>query len=98
MTAAIETKEPLAWPGLGPPPPAVKPPRLNFAHVCLRCERRHCDAPECMRWYARSRWMVCPDCDGTSCANGIEPCGCLFGVVEARVPAASPCRAGALPD
>lgn len=82
MTVAIETSEPLAWPGCGPPPPAIKPPRHNFAGLCLRCDQRECESSECIAWHAESAWMVCPDCDGIGWKE-IEPCGCFFGVVEA---------------
>jgi hypothetical protein len=62
---------------------AVKPPRLNFAGICLHCGERSCEASECVTWHERSRWMVCPDCDGEGWTEPARPCGCLFGVVEA---------------
>jgi hypothetical protein len=70
---------------------AIKPPRLNFARRCLYCLERDCESPKCEAMYARSRWGVCPDCDGR---QGDEltsvPCRwCVFGVVElAPMPAA----------
>jgi hypothetical protein len=62
---------------------AIKPPRLNFARICLYCGERDCTAPECIDSYERSRWMICPDCDGQEWNETLEPCGCMFGVVEA---------------
>jgi hypothetical protein len=63
---------------------AVKPPRLNFAGRCLYCLERDCESPECEARYARSRWMVCPECDGREGdeASGLECRWCIFGVVE----------------
>ena len=63
---------------------AAKPPRLNFAGRCIYCLDRDCDSSECEATYARSRWAVCPECDGR---EGDEvtsvPCqSCVFGVVE----------------
>lgn len=65
------------------PVEAIKPPRLNFARICLRCDDRDCRSSECAEWYERSAWMVCPDCDGIGWSETLEPCGCMFGVVEA---------------
>jgi hypothetical protein len=62
---------------------AVKPPRLNFARICLYCGERDCAASRCIEFYERSRWMVCPDGDGQEWSELLEPCGCMFGVVEA---------------
>jgi hypothetical protein len=62
---------------------AIKPPRLNFARICLRCDERDCRSPECIGWHAASSWMVCPDCGGLGWSETLEPCGCMFGVVEA---------------
>jgi hypothetical protein len=69
----------------GPPAEieAIKPPRLNVAGICLRCDERHCHAPDCIAWHAGSSWMVCPDCDGHCWTEDVRPCGCVFGVVEA---------------
>lgn len=61
---------------------AVKPPRLNFARICLYCDERDCRSPECIAWHKRSRWAVCPDCGGLGWSELIEPCGCMFGVIE----------------
>jgi hypothetical protein len=61
----------------------VKPPRLNFARVCLRCDERGCESPECVAWHQASCWMVCPECGGRGWSETLEPCGCMFGVVEA---------------
>jgi hypothetical protein len=62
---------------------AIRPPRLNCAGVCLHCGERDCEAPACIAWHAESCWMVCPDCDGQEWRETYEPCGCMFGVVEA---------------
>ncbi len=70
---------------------AMKPPRLNFARRCLYCLERDCDSPQCGAMYARSRWTVCPECDGREGDEASsERCGwCTFGVVEvAPVPIA----------
>ena len=68
---------------------AGKPPPLNFAGLCLRCDARDCTDTECMAWYAKSYWAICPDCDGLCWTENVEPCGCCFGVVEAYPPASS---------
>jgi hypothetical protein len=71
---------------------AIKPPRLNFARRCLYCLERDCDSPRCEALYARSRWTVCPDCDGREGDGvaGVRCDGCTFGVVElAPMPALS---------
>jgi hypothetical protein len=65
-------------PVMGP----MKPPRLNFAGLCLRCDERDCTALECLAWHAESCWAICPDCDGLCWTEDIRPCGCIFGVVE----------------
>ena len=67
-----------------PPIECVKPPRLNFARRCIYCLERDCDSPRCEALYARSRWAVCPECDGRE-GDGIsgEQCTwCTFGVIE----------------
>lgn len=62
---------------------AVKPPRLNFAGRCIYCLERDCDSSECQARYARSRWGVCPECDGEGDEVTSVPCQwCVFGVVE----------------
>ena len=70
---------------------AIKPPRLNFARLCLRCDERDCRSLKCIAWHEASCWMVCPDCDGLCWTEDYKPCGCMFGVVEAW-PAAAPAR------
>jgi hypothetical protein len=65
------------------PAEATKPPRLNFARICLYCDERDCEEPRCIALYARSRWMVCPDCGGLGWADTTVPCLCVFGVIEA---------------
>jgi hypothetical protein len=62
---------------------ASRPPRVNFAGVCLRCDERDCESPECVAWHEASCWMVCPRCGGRCWSETLEPCGCMFGVVEA---------------
>ena len=57
----------------------VKPPRLNFARVCLWCWERDCESPKCIDAHDRSEWTVCDDCDGFH----EEPCYCVHGVIEA---------------
>jgi hypothetical protein len=61
---------------------AVRPPRLNFAGICLHCGERGCEASRCVAWHGRSRWRVCPDCGGEGWTEPACPCGCLVGVVE----------------
>jgi hypothetical protein len=75
---------------------AIKPPRLNFARSCVRCDERDCVAPECDAWHAQSYWAVCPECDGICWKPNVEPCGCMVGVVEAYPPP-TPARAAAHP-
>ena len=62
----------------------VKPPRLNFARRCLYCLDRDCCSPWCEAMYERSRWVVCPECDGREGdeASSIRCEWCTFGVVE----------------
>ncbi|MEV6368703.1 hypothetical protein AB0L86_17625 [Micromonospora musae] len=54
-----------------------RPPRLNFAQVCLYCETRWCESASCIRTHAASLWAPCADCDGFGCCDN-----CLNGVVE----------------
>lgn len=54
-----------------------RPPRLNFAKVCLYCETRWCLSSACVTAHAASLWGPCPDCDGFGCCSN-----CLNGVVE----------------
>ena len=63
---------------------ATKPPRLNFARRCVYCLERDCDSPECEAMYARSRWAVCPECDGREGdeVTSVSCEWCTFGVVE----------------
>lgn len=65
---------------------ATKPPRQNCAGVCLRCGERGCAASACIAWHESSCWAVCPDCNGDEWSDTLEPCGCIFGVVEAWPP------------
>ena len=64
------------------PPLAIKPPRLNFAGLCPRCDELDCTAPDCVAWHAASCWAICPECDGLCWRHDFRPCGCCFGVVE----------------
>gem|GEM_PF-6208778 len=63
---------------------AIKPPRLNFARRCLYCLERDCDSPKCRAMHERSRWAVCPQCDGREGDEVVSTrCDwCTFGVVE----------------
>ncbi len=61
----------------------VKPPRLNFAGICLHCGERGCVALGCVAWHAESCWMVCPECGGEEWTETLQPCWCMFGVIEA---------------
>lgn len=63
---------------------AIKPPRLNFARRCLYCLEHDCDSPGCEALYERSRWAVCPECDGREGDGvaGLRCEWCTFGVVE----------------
>jgi hypothetical protein len=66
------------------PVEAIKPSRLNLAGRCLYCLERDCDSPRCEAMYARSRWGVCPECDGREGDGeaGVRCDWCTFGVVE----------------
>jgi hypothetical protein len=63
---------------------AIKPPRLNFARRCLYCMERDCDSAACRAMHERSRWAVCPQCDGREGDELVSTrCDwCTFGVVE----------------
>ena len=87
MAVVSEASEPRVEREHAVGPGAVKPPRLNFARRCLCCDERDCTAPECLAWHERSRWAVCPDCDGVCWKPDLTPCGCFFGVVEMYPPA-----------
>jgi hypothetical protein len=65
---------------------AIKPPRVNCAGLCLHCGERDCESPECVAWHEASCWMICPRCGGEEWSELLEPCGCIFGVVEAWPP------------
>jgi hypothetical protein len=89
MAVVLEASDQLVESRRGLRPPAIKPPRLNFARVCLRCDERDCTAPECIAWHAESCWAICPDCDGLCWTEAIQACGCIFGVVEMYAPSAT---------
>lgn len=74
-----------------PTPDALKPARVNCAGRCRWCSERSCNDPRCISLHQRSRWMVCPDCDGLETRGECQPCGCLEGVIEA-----GPCEPPAL--
>jgi hypothetical protein len=44
------------------------------------CGEPGCESEECIARYARSRWIICPDCEGLSL--GGDGCLCVSGVVE----------------
>jgi hypothetical protein len=78
---------------LAPPAPAIatsapvrKPDRLNFAGVCLWCGMRDCASARCIKLHARSRWMVCDECQGYAAGD----CLCVHGVIEATPIRAAP--------
>jgi hypothetical protein len=63
----------------------VKPPRWNFAGVCICCGHVGCAERSCAAWHAASTWMVCPLCDGVQQLPDDTTCWiCLFGVIEAE--------------
>lgn len=73
----------------GDPVPS-KPPRQNFAGVCLWCGAVDCEEDRCVDLWRRSEWMVCPYCEGGLLETPL-PCGCVNGVTECgRVPDGSP--------
>ncbi|GAB3427666.1 hypothetical protein [Flindersiella endophytica] len=58
-----------------------KPTRLNFARLCLYCDETDCTSEECIDRYNRSRWAICPECNGGRDIVGL--CGyCIYGVEE----------------
>ncbi len=64
----------------------LRPARLNVAGWCIWCLERYCDSARCIRLHEGSRWMVCPECDGSESID--EECfvrcrSCRDGVVEA---------------
>lgn len=62
-----------------------KPSRINCAGRCRWCGDRGCTSDQCVLLYELSTWIVCPECDGMETRGACEPCGCLDGVVEARL-------------
>jgi hypothetical protein len=42
--------------------------------------------PKCVAWHEASCWAVCPDCDGLCWLPDLQPCGCIFGIVEMYPP------------
>src|SRR2546423_181920 len=59
----------------------LKPPRVNFAQVCMWCGRRWCQSPTCVANHAATLWMVCIRCDGFGAVTGCSLC--INGVIEA---------------
>jgi hypothetical protein len=57
----------------------TKPPRLNFAGVCLWCGERDCERRRCVELHAGSVWVVCDECNGFAAGE----CTCAHGVMEA---------------
>jgi hypothetical protein len=82
MAVVLEASDQVVEARPEPRPRAIKPSRLNFARVCLRCDERDCTARECIAWHAESCWAICEECDGLCWTHEFQPCGCLFGVVE----------------
>ena len=48
--------------------------------MCMCCGEPGCESEECIAWYARSRWIICPDCQGMSL--GGDGCFCVTSMVE----------------
>ena len=53
-----------------------------------RCQ----DAPECVAYWQRSHWDICPDCDGTQWrdSEALDPCSCWSGLIEVAWPDPAP--------
>lgn len=80
-------------------PGEVRPPRVSAAGVCLVCLRRCGGAAECLAYFERALWQICPECDGVGWHDGEDPvpCGCWCGVVEAT-PASLAASVAARPE
>jgi hypothetical protein len=60
-----------------------RPLRLNFAQICIWCERRWCESAGCVTRHDASWWAVCDNCDGSMVVPGtLRQCSCLYGVQE----------------
>lgn len=71
--------------GTEPSPAPVKPPRWNFAGICICCADNGCVNQDCATWHAASTWMICPLCHGVQQLPDDSTCWmCLFGVIEAE--------------
>jgi len=60
---------------------ARRPERLNNAGICIWCGDAGCESPRCKAQWLASRWVVCPECQGSEWRD-FMPCGCCGGVVE----------------
>lgn len=76
----------------------LRPPRLNFAQVCLYCDVRWCDSPSCVAMHERSVWRVCARCDGFAWITPAEHCTCLNGLEEATPEMAEESAGRLFPD
>src|SRR5690606_17372152 len=72
-----------SWPPVGDVA-VFRPPRLNFAGVCIFCGVLGCTAVECARRHEQTWWAPCVECwaglagiDGVLCGSG-----CVRGVVD----------------
>lgn len=60
-----------------------RPLRLNFAQICIWCERRWCESAGCVARHDASWWAVCDCCEGSLVVPGtLRQCSCLYGVHE----------------
>ncbi len=78
--------------------PMLRPPRLNYAQVCLYCEVRWCESPSCVAMHEASVWRVCTLCDGFGWITQAEHCSCLNGLEEATVATTDDAVHRVLPD
>jgi len=72
-----------SWPVVGDVA-AFRPPRLNFAGVCIFCGVLGCTSVECVRRHEQTWWAPCVECwaglagvDGAICRQG-----CVHGVID----------------
>lgn len=65
-----------------------RPPRLNFAGVCIRCGVPGCDSRQCVADHDRSWWAPCPECVGGT-VDDPACCYCTYGVMEMESTAAA---------
>ncbi len=64
---------------------AVHPSRESATGVCMVCLRRCGGAAECIAYFERALWQICPLCDGMGWIDSMDPtpCMCWSGVIEA---------------